>query len=159
LERILPLVAEHRAAVIGLTLDEQGIPENADRRLRVAEKILEAAAGLGICPSDVLIDPLVLSVASDDQSALAALSAIQRIRQALDVNIVLGASNVSFGLPQRLTVNRAFAAMAAFAGASAVITDPAALAPLIRAADLLLGRDAFAARYLAHYRRGEQRGS
>jgi 5-methyltetrahydrofolate--homocysteine methyltransferase len=153
LERLLPLVAEHRAAVIGLTLDEQGIPVDVDQRLRVAEKILEAAVGLGLSPSDVLIDPLVLAVASDDQSALAALSAIQCIRQTLDVNVVLGASNVSFGLPQRLTVNRTFAAMAAFAGASAVITDPAALAPLLRAADLLLGRDAYAARYLAQYRR------
>lgn len=159
LERILPLAADHRAAVIGLTLDEQGVPDNADQRLRVAERILEASAAVGLSPADVLIDPLVLSVASDDQSALAALNAIQCIRQVLDVNIVVGASNVSFGLPQRRTVNRAFAAMAALAGASAVIADPTALAPLIRAADLLLGRDAFAARYLAEYRRREQGGS
>ena len=153
LARVLPLVREHNAAVIGLAMDDDGIPADADSRARVAERIVERAARLGIPAEDVLIDPLVLTVGADPQAGAVTLRTIELIRERLGVNINLGATNVSFGLPERHTINQAFLALSIAAGATCMITDPAKLALAIRAAELLLGRDEYATHYITTYRR------
>ena len=152
LEAILPIVADRGAAVIGLTMDDDGIPTDAEKRVAIAGKIIEHAAQAGIPVEDIVIDPLVLTVGADSQAAVVTLQTIERIREEFGVNINLGASNVSFGLPERRTINEAFLALAASAGANCVITDPMKHTLTIRAIDLLLGRDNYGARYIGHYR-------
>ena len=107
----------------------------------MAEKIIERAARLGIPVEDVVIDPLVLTVGSDSKAAMVTLQTIELLRKEFGVNINLGASNVSFGLPDRPTVNAAFLTLAIQMGATCSITDPAKLGLTVRAADMLLGRD------------------
>ncbi len=155
LQSVLPLVKERGAAVIGLIMDDSGIPATPEGRLAVAEKIIERAAKIGIPPEDVIIDPLVMAVGSDSQAGVVTLQTIRLVRKKLGVSINLGASNVSFGLPDRLTVNMAFMALAIGAGANCVISDPLKLTGIIRASDLLLGRDEYAARYLRSYRQSQ----
>jgi 5-methyltetrahydrofolate--homocysteine methyltransferase len=153
LTNVLPLVKEHGAAVIGLAMDDGGIPNDAETRAAVAERIVERAARVGIPVEDVVIDPLVLTVGADAHAAVVTLGTIQLVRQRLGVNVNLGATNVSFGLPERPTLNQAFLALAIQAGATCMITDPAKLALSIRATELLLGRDEYASRYIAAFRR------
>ena len=155
LETILPLVKERGAAVIGLTMDDNGIPKTPEERLAVAEKILERAARLGIPAEDVIIDPLVLTVGSDSKAALVTLQTVELLRKEFGVNINLGASNVSFGLPDRPTINSAFLTLAIQLGATCSITDPARLGQTVKAADLLLGRDENSLRYLKYFRAAE----
>ena len=152
LEAVLPLAKEHSAAVIGLTMDADGIPATAPARLAAAGKIIEAAARYGIPADDVVIDPLVLTVGADSQAAAVTLQTIALVRSELGVNINIGASNVSFGLPERDTVNLAFLALAIGAGATCAITDPVKYARTLRAVDLLLGRDNYAMRYVKYCR-------
>lgn len=152
LTNILPLVKDHGAAVIGLVMDDAGIPATPEDRLKVAEKILERAARMGIPAEDVVIDPLVMSVGSDSQAGRVTLRTIELVREKLGVNINLGASNVSFGLPDRPTVNMAFLSLAIGAGATCAITDPMKMTSFIRAADLLMGRDEYGMRYIRYFR-------
>jgi 5-methyltetrahydrofolate--homocysteine methyltransferase len=152
------LIKEYGAAVIGLTMDDDGIPTEASVRLKIASKILERAASMGIPAEDVVIDPLVLTVGADQNAGKVTLATIELVRKEFGVNINLGASNVSFGLPDRHTVNQAFLALGAGAGASCVITNPEKLTPIIRAADLLLGRDAFAGRFIKDFRTRQASG-
>ncbi|MFA5874223.1 MAG: dihydropteroate synthase, partial [Anaerolineales bacterium] len=112
LETVLPLVKERGAAVIALTMDDNGIPKTPEERLAVAEKIIERAARMGIPVEDIIIDPLVLTVGSDSKAALITLQTVELLRKEFGVNINLGASNVSFGLPDRPTVNQAFMTLA-----------------------------------------------
>ncbi len=149
---ILPLVKERGAAVIGLTMDEEGIPKEAEKRVRIAGKILEAAAKAGIPTEDVIIDPLVLTVGAESQAGAVTLQTIAKVRSEFGVNINVGASNVSFGLPERDTVNAAFLALTVGAGATCAITDPIKFTRVLRSVDLLLGRDAYAARYVKYCR-------
>jgi 5-methyltetrahydrofolate--homocysteine methyltransferase len=152
LESILPIVKEHNAAVIGLTMDDEGIPNDVDKRVSIAGKILERAAKAGISEQDVIIDPLVMAVGADTNAGLVTLESIATIQKEFGCNISLGASNVSFGLPERHTINQAFLALAIQAGATCAITNPMRLTPTIRAIDLLLARDPYASRYITHYR-------
>jgi 5-methyltetrahydrofolate--homocysteine methyltransferase len=153
LEAVLPIVQDRGAAVIGLTMDEDGIPNDAETRLSIAEKIVERAVKFGIPQEDVIIDPLVLAIGADGNAGMVTLRTIELVSQHLGVNINLGASNVSFGLPDRHTINQAFLGLAIAAGATCAITDPVRLTPTIRAIDLLLGRDEFAGRYIKEARR------
>lgn len=153
LERVLPLVKEHGTAVIGLTMDDDGIPEDAESRLVIAEKIIERAAKQGIQSDDIVIDPLVLTVGADQKASSVTLQTIELLRCEFGVNINIGASNVSFGLPVRDTINAAFLSMAMYAGATCAITDPMKYGLHIHATDLLHGRDANAMRYLKYYRK------
>jgi 5-methyltetrahydrofolate--homocysteine methyltransferase len=148
-------VKDRGAAVIGLTIGDSGIPKAPEGRLAAAGRIIERAAQLGIPPDDVIIDPLVMTVGSDSKAAMVTLQTIELIRKELGTNINLGASNVSFGLPDRLTVNQAFLAMAIQAGATCSITDPIKLGGTIRASDVLIGHDDFAMRYIKHFRAAE----
>lgn len=155
LESVLPVVKDRGAAVIGLTLDDNGIPKTPEGRLAAAESILKRAAQLGIALEDIIIDPLVMTVGSDSKAAVITLQTIELIKKEFGVNINLGASNVSFGLPDRLTVNQTFLSMAIRAGATCSITDPIKLGATVRASDLLVGRDDFAMRFIKHYRNSE----
>jgi 5-methyltetrahydrofolate--homocysteine methyltransferase len=152
LQAILPLVRERGASVIGLTMDEQGIPKDADGRVRIAGRILEAAAKQGIPAEDVIIDPLVLTVGAESLAGMVTLETIERVRREFEVNINVGASNVSFGLPERDTVNAAFLALTIGAGATCAITDPIKFTRVLRAVDLLRGKDAYAVRYVKYCR-------
>jgi 5-methyltetrahydrofolate--homocysteine methyltransferase len=152
LQAILPLVRERGAPVIGLTMDEQGIPKDADGRVMIAGRIPETAAKYGIPAEDVIIDPLVLTVGAEIEAGVVTLETIQRVQSEFKVNINVGASNVSFGLPERNTVNAAFLALTIGAGATCAITDPIKFTRVLRALDLLLGRDACAARYVKYCR-------
>lgn len=154
LGEILPLVKEHGAAVIGLCMDDSGIPESAEKRLAVADKIIERAAKMGIDPSDVVIDPLVLTIGTDDRAGLVTLETTQQVVREFGVNITMGASNVSFGLPDRCSVNSTFMAMAIYAGLTCPITNPleTELLTAILAADLTMGRDEDSMRWIQAFR-------
>ena len=156
LRRILPIVKDRGAAVIGLTIDDNGIPKTAEERVAAAEKIITRAAAIGIAIEDIIIDPLVLTVGADNQAALVTLQTISLLRENFGVNINLGASNVSFGLPDRPTINSAFLPMAIQVGATCSITDPIKLGCLVHATDLLLGRDNNSIRYLKYFRATEK---
>jgi 5-methyltetrahydrofolate--homocysteine methyltransferase len=151
LDAILPMAKEHGAAVIGLAMGEE-IPTTAEGRLAAADKIIETAGRYGLPIEDVIIDPLVMTVGADSHAAAVTLETIALVREKFGVNINIGASNVSFGLPERDTVNQAFLALAAGAGATCAITDPVKYARLLRAVDLLLGRDSYAMRYVKYCR-------
>ncbi len=152
LEAVLPLVKEYGAAVIALTMDEGGIPDTPERRLKVARKIVERAEAMDIPRQDVIVDCLALCVGADHRAALVTLEAMRLVREELGVNLVLGASNVSFGLPDRAAINDIFLAMAICQGLTCAITDPARTRRAILISDLLMGRDEFAMRYISFFR-------
>jgi len=152
LERVLPLVAEYGAAVIGLTMDDDGIPKNAEKRLEIAKKIVERAESLGIPREDVLIDCLALTVSAEPDAAIITLNTIELVRDELGVNQALGHSNVSFGLPDREVINRVALGMVIRAGVNAPIVNAAEVKQSILAADLLMGRDQYAMNYIKYYR-------
>lgn len=156
LARVLPLVAQYGTAVIGLCMDDDGIPETAERRLEVAKKIVDRAAEHGIRKEDLLIDCLALTVGADSQAGWVTLEAIRLVKEELGVNMALGASNVSFGLPDRETINGVFLGMAIARGLNCPIVDAAKVGPFILAADLALGRDEYAMRYLKAYRKRQK---
>ena len=154
LKEVLPLVAAHKAAVVALTMDDRGIPTDVATRLAIADKIVNEAAKLGIPLEDIIIDPLAMSVAADDTAGLAALQALGEIRRQLGVNQTIGASNVSYGLPDRKAINATFLAMAVMAGLTCPITDPTVW-PVRRTlliSDLLTGKDEYAMNYITAYR-------
>jgi 5-methyltetrahydrofolate--homocysteine methyltransferase len=153
LEEILPLVARHGAAVIGLANDETGIPETPQQRLDIATKIVSAAGDHGIPPEDVVIDPLAMTVGADTEAVTTTLETIRLIRDELGVNMCLGASNVSFGLPRRHELNAAFLPMAMAAGlTSAIMSTAQVCVDAVRGADLLLGHDPWGASWIAEHR-------
>ncbi|MBM3180484.1 MAG: pterin-binding protein [Chloroflexi bacterium] len=153
---VLPIVKDRGAAVIGLTIADEGIPPTAELRLAAAGRIIERAAKIGIPVEDIIIDPLVMTVGHDFKAALVTIKSIELIKREYGVNMSLGASNVSFGLPDRHSVNSAFLALAIQAGVTCSITDPIKLGSSIRATDLLLGKDANSMRYLKYFRATEK---
>ncbi|MBW6511992.1 MAG: homocysteine S-methyltransferase family protein [Desulfuromonadaceae bacterium] len=153
LAKILPLARKYGAAIIGLALDEQGIPETAAGRLAVARKIKERALAEGIPAADIVIDCLTLTVSAEQKRAVETLKAIRRVRAELDLSTVLGVSNISFGLPARPILSASFFAMALEAGLDAAIINPkdARMMDAFRAAMVLLGKDIDSSAYIAHY--------
>jgi 5-methyltetrahydrofolate--homocysteine methyltransferase len=153
LSEILPLVARHDAAVIGLANDETGIPETPSKRLECARKIVSVAADYGIARDDIVIDPLAMTVGADPTAVKTTLETISLIRDELGVNMCLGASNVSFGLPQRLALNAGFLPMAMAAGlTSAIMSTAPVCVEAVRASDLLLGHDEWGTNWIAAHR-------
>jgi 5-methyltetrahydrofolate--homocysteine methyltransferase len=154
MDRILPLVKKHGAAVIGMANDETGISMVPEERVAIARRIIERAADYGIPREDVIIDPIAMTVAADPTCGLITLETMRLIRTELGNNMTCGASNVSFGLPDRATVNAAFLPLAMHAGLTCAITNP--LVPEVRravlAGDLLLGHDEYAMRWISSYR-------
>lgn len=155
LEAILPLAGQYKVPVIGLTIDETGIPKDADTRFSIAKKIIERAGDFGIKPEDVLIDVLVMPIGADHETGKVTFETARRVSEEFGVNIIVGASNVSHGMPDRNIINAAFFAMGAMCGMTAYIADPTKtqLYQTILAADLLLGKDEWATNYLMAYRK------
>lgn len=150
LETVLPLAKRYGAAVIGISNDETGISQDPDVRFAVAKKIVERAERAGVPREDVLIDPLVLPVGAVGNAGPAVFRLLRRVREELGVNTVCGASNVSFGLPDRVTLNGAFLVMAIANGLTSAITNPLeeSLRKLMLAADVMMGHDENCARWL-----------
>jgi len=155
LSAILPLAKEYGAAVIGLCQDETGISPDPERRFEIAQKIVSRAKSYGIEEHDVLIDPLVLTVAAETKAGVVTLTTAQLISQKLGLNMTMGTSNISFGLPNRYLINNNFLAMAIWCGVNAPVVNPGAqgLVETILTADLVKGNDEYAGRYLKHYRK------
>jgi len=150
LEAVLPLAKRFGAAVIGISNDETGISQDPDVRFAVAKKIVERAERIGIPRQDVLIDPLVLPVGAVGNAGPAVFRLLRRVRDELGVNTVCGASNVSFGLPNRVTLNGAFLTMAIANGLTSAITNPLeeSIRKLILAANVMMGHDENCMRWL-----------
>jgi 5-methyltetrahydrofolate--homocysteine methyltransferase len=152
LNAVLPLVAEYGAAVIALCMDDTGIPPTPGQRLEVADSILDAARGYGIAPEDILFDPLVLAVGADHSAGMVTLETARIIRRQTGCNMTAGASNVSFGMPERETLNTVFLALLIQAGINAPISNPLKSALTVRAIDLMMGRDEYGMAYIKTYR-------
>ncbi|OGO18977.1 MAG: pterin-binding protein [Chloroflexi bacterium RBG_16_50_9] len=157
LVQVLPLVRNHRAAVIGLVQDDEGIPKSADRRVAIARKVVQRAEAVGIAREDIIIDCLASAVGADTSSGLVTLETIRRVKAELGVNITLGASNISFGLPDRDVINNTLIPIAIEAGVTCLMVDVARVRPAVLAADLILNRDKRARRYIEMYRQRSKR--
>lgn len=155
---VLPLVKEHGAAVIGLCMNDDGIPETPEQRLAVAASIIERAGKLGISPEDVVIDPLALTMGADSNAGRIAMETIKLVVKEFNVNITMGASNISFGMPDRKYINSAFIAMAIHAGMTCPITNPLVteIVTAVLAADLAMGRDDYGMRWISAYRQRQK---
>src|SRR5438128_2079762 len=153
LEAILPIVAKHGAAVIGLA-NAEDIPMEPERRLEVAKKVVSVAGDYGIPPEDVVIDPLAMPVGAEPRAVTLFLETVRLIRDELGVNMTCGASNTSFGLPGRHTLGGAFLAIAQSHGLTSAIMDARSTecVEAVRAADFLLGHDEWGARWIANHR-------
>jgi len=158
IQGILPMVKEYGAAVIGLTMDENGIPSNAETRVNIAHKIVDSAEALGIPREDVIIDCLAMAIGVDNKAGIVTIETIRRVKAELGVNMTFGGSNISFGMPDRHLLNVAFLAMAIAAGITCPIVNVSQVRSMILAIDLVLGRDRHAARYINAYRQ-RQKGS
>jgi 5-methyltetrahydrofolate--homocysteine methyltransferase len=156
LKKVLPLVKEYGAAVIGLVQDDEGIPKDAERRIAIAHKIVNAVEKAGIPREDVVIDVLTFAIGAEAKSGLDVLEAIRRIREELGMNMTMGASNISFGMPARPVINNAWVSMVIAAGATALIVDAAKVRASVLATDLILGRDRFARRFIEDHRQRAQ---
>jgi 5-methyltetrahydrofolate--homocysteine methyltransferase len=152
---IIPIAKDYGAAIIGLSMDDDGITHDPEKRVAVAEKILERAVKAGIKEEDVIIDPLVMAVSADPRACIVTLETIRLIRQKLGLNITQGASNVSFGLPNREILNAAFMSLAIMNGLTCPIANPEKITAIVRATDLILGRDDFAIRFVEHFQANE----
>ncbi len=158
LSTVLPLAKEYGAAVIGLCMDDNGIPKTAQARFAVAAAIIERAAKFGIPMEDVIIDPLAMAMSADSNAGRIALDTIELVVKEFGVNISMGASNISFGMPDRKFINATFIAMAIHAGLTCPITNPLLLEvnTAILAADLSMGRDEYGMRWIKAYRKREK---
>ncbi len=156
LESVLPVVKESGAAVIGLTMDDDGIPQTADRRVAIAHNIVERAVAMGIPKEDVIIDCLALALGSDPMAGAVTLETIRRVKEELDANITLGLSNISFGMPEREVLNNATLAIAIAYGLTCPVVDAAKIGAYVLAADLALGLDASGMRYIKGYRKRQK---
>jgi 5-methyltetrahydrofolate--homocysteine methyltransferase len=152
LEAVLPLARDYDASVIGLVVDEDGIPMTVAKRLEIAYKIAERAYSLGLSEENLIIDCLVQPIATDPNAVVFTLQTIKRVRRELSLNTTIGASNGSFGLPDRPLLNSTFLAMAISAGLNCAIADVERVRETVLAADLLVGKDVFARRFTENYR-------
>jgi len=161
MERVLPLVAKHKAAVVAISNDETGISEDPNERFKVAKKIVERAADHGIPHSDIVIDPLVMPIGAMRYAGRQVFDILDRIRTELKCNTTCGASNVSFGLPQRNGINGAFLSMSISAGMTSAITNPVheEVMRSVMAADVLMGNDPDCLNWIRKYREPAAEGS
>jgi len=147
---LLPIIKEYGAAVIGLTMNDDGITNDPYKRLSIAEKILERAVKLGIKEEDVIIDPLAMAVSADPRACIVTLETIRLVHEKLGLNITQGASNISFGLPDREILNIAHMILSISNGLTCPIANPEKITAAVRAADLVLGRDDFAMKFIEY---------
>jgi cobalamin-dependent methionine synthase I len=157
LEGILPLVAEHGCSTIALAMDDSGIPETCERRMEVVRTLMETARSHGVTDDDMYIDPLAMTLATNTDSALVTLDTMHAIRQEFpEAHLIMGLSNISFGLPARSYINRVFLILALAAGLDSVILDPLdrELRAALVTARLVLGHDRHCLDYTRAYRAG-----
>jgi 5-methyltetrahydrofolate--homocysteine methyltransferase len=154
LETVLPLVKKYGCAVVAISNDETGISEDPDVRFDVAKKIVERAADYGIPHSDIVVDPLVMPIGAINTAARQVMALVKRLRNELKVNTTCGASNVSFGLPNRHGVNSAFLTMAIAAGMTSAITNPLhdSVMAAVMGADMMMGHDSNCAHWIKKFR-------
>lgn len=154
LETVLPLVKKYGAAVVAISNDETGISEDPDVRFLVAKKIVERASDYGIPASDVVVDPLVMPIGAINHAGVQVMRLVHRLRTELKVNTTCGASNVSFGLPERNGINAAFLTMAIGAGMTSAITNPLheEVVRAVMGADVMMGHDPDCARWIRKFR-------
>jgi 5-methyltetrahydrofolate--homocysteine methyltransferase len=152
LDEILPLAKKYNTAVVALASDASGIPKEPLKRLQVVRQMIDRTDKMSIPREDLLVDCVAESSAVNDQAAIVTLETMRMVKRELGVNLVLGASNVSFGLPNRTVINSVFLALAVQAGLTCAIVNAAKMKPYLMAADLLLGRDPWARRYVTYYR-------
>jgi len=148
---LLPVAKEFGAAIIGLCMDEEGITHDPEKRLGIAEKIIGRAVKTGIRAEDVIVDPMAMAVSADPNACLVTLETIRLVHQKLGHNITQGASNISFGLPDRESLNTAFMTISIYNGLTCPIANPEKITAAVRAADLVLGRDDFAVRFVEYF--------
>lgn len=151
---LLPIAKEYGAAIIGLTMDENGITNDPEKRFLIAEKILERAARAGIKAEDVVIDPLAMAISADPQACMITLETIKLVHCRLGLNITMGSSNISFGLPGREDLNSAFMTLSIINGLTCPIANPEKITAAVRATDLIMGRDDYAVRFVEHFQTG-----
>lgn len=161
LERVLPLVARYNAAVVAISNDETGISEDPNERFAVAKKIVERAADYGIHHSNIVVDPLVMPIGAINTAGVQVMHLVRRLREELEVNTTCGASNVSFGLPNRNGINAAFLTMAMGAGMTSAITSPlhAEVMQAVRGGDVMMGHDPNCANWIQAYREPAPEGA
>ena len=161
LERVLPLVARYNAAVVAISNDETGISEDPNERFAVAKKIVERAADYGIHHSNIVVDPLVMPIGAINTAGVQVMHLVRRLREELEVNTTCGASNVSFGLPNRNGINAAFLTMAMGAGMTSAITSPlhAEVMQAVRGGDVMMGHDPNCANWIKAYREPAAEGT
>ena len=154
LETVLPLVKKYGAAVVAISNDETGISQDPDVRFAVAKKIVERAADYGIPACDIVVDPLVMPIGAINQAGVQVMRLLHRLRNELKVNTTCGASNVSFGLPERNGINAGFLTMAIASGMTSAITNPlhAEVVKACMAADVMMGHDPDCMRWIRKYR-------
>ncbi|MBI3537173.1 MAG: dihydropteroate synthase [Chloroflexi bacterium] len=160
LEKILPLVKKYNAAVIGMANDETGISMDPEFRLGIARKIVQRAADYGIAAENIIIDPLALTIAADSSAVKITLQTMRLIQDQLGVNMSVGAGNTSFGLPERPFLTATFISMARVDGLTCAITDALndTIRQSIRAGDVMLGQDEYAASWIAEFRAKQKTG-
>jgi 5-methyltetrahydrofolate--homocysteine methyltransferase len=151
LRALLPIAKEFGAAIIGLTMDDEGITHDPQKRLAIAEKILERALKAGILEENVIIDPLAMAVSADPQACVVTLETIRLVHNKLGLNITMGSSNISFGLPNREILNSSFLTLSILNGLTCPIANPEKITAAVRATDLILGRDDYAMRFVEHF--------
>jgi 5-methyltetrahydrofolate--homocysteine methyltransferase len=158
MQTVFPLAKQYGASVIGVITDDKGVPATPADRLRVAENLIKRAGDFGVPIENIIIDPLALTVSADHKQARITLDSIELIRVELGVNMNLGASNVSFGLPDRKIINVAYLALAISRGLTIAITDPTVpeIQTTLLACDLLMGRDEYSARWIKAFRKREK---
>ena len=154
LESVLPLVKKYGCAVVAISNDETGISEDPDVRFEIAKKIVERAKDFGIPSSDIVVDPLVMPIGALNSAGMQVIRLVRRLQQELKVNTTCGASNVSFGLPNRNGINAAFLNMAIASGLTSAITNPLhdSVMQAVMGADVMMGKDPNCIRWIKRYR-------
>jgi len=157
LELILPLVKKYQCSVVALTMDEQGIPQGSKERFKITGELIKKLTGEGILTKDIYIDPLTLPVSANIQNSNIVLETLRKIKDSYpEVKTIIGLSNISYGLPERRLINQGFLVLAMAYGLDAAILDSTdqKIMALIKATDLLLGKDEFCKQYLQAFREG-----
>jgi 5-methyltetrahydrofolate--homocysteine methyltransferase len=158
LELILPLVKKYKCSVVALTMDERGIPQDSKERFIIAAKLIKKITGEGILEKNIYIDPLTLPVSTNIQNSNIVLETLKRIKGFYpEVKTIIGLSNISYGLPERRLINQGFVVLAMACGLDAAILDSTdqKIMALIKATNLLLGKDEFCGQYLKAFREGK----
>jgi cobalamin-dependent methionine synthase I len=157
IDRLLPIIKKYNCSAVALVMDDQGIPDTAEKRIIIAKKLIVVLRDAGVAMQDIYIDPLVMPIGTDDRNGLIVLDTIKGVKESFpEVNTVIGLSNISYGLPERKLINQVFMILAMSGGLDAAIIDPTdkKLLTIIKTALTLLGKDNYCGEYIKSYREG-----